>query len=178
MSGALTVLAFRGHGIMPVLIRLFCWHWRQGQRWSEVPAHVAIWDEAGAAEYEAIVTGIKRSELASLDGLRGLTHTIRVEVPDMAGTRVWLEEQVGREYGYLAVAATGLGILSPPSLDRVWRCWWERLSGGKSGRTAPLDCSLLAQMALRAGGVEMLGRRDGLPVSPNDLVLELKGRAK
>jgi hypothetical protein len=139
---------------------------------------VAVWDEAEGIEYEAVVTGIKRSELDTLDGLRGLTDAIRVEVPDVAATRGWLAEQVGREYGYLAVVATGLGILSPPSMDRVWKCWWERLAGGKSGRTAPLDCSLLAQLALRAGGLEMQGRRDGLPVSPNDLVLELKGRAK
>jgi hypothetical protein len=137
-----------------------------------------VWDEAEGIEYEAIVTGIKRSGLDTLEGLCGLTDTIRVEVPDMAAARMWLAEQVGREYGYLAVVATGLGILSPASLDRVWRCWWERLAGGKSGRTAPLDCSLLAQLALRAGGVEMLGRRDGLPVSPNDLVLELKGRKR
>ncbi len=169
----LHLLFFRGHGLVPVLVRLFCWHWWHGQRWREVPAHVAIWDAEEGLEYEAIVTGIRSGRLDSLDGLSGLIEALPVALPEPNLARRWLMQQVGRPYGYLAVAATGLGILSPPALDRLWRTLWEHLSGGRSGRTAPLDCSLLAQMALRAGGQNILGRDDGLPVSPNDLFLSL-----
>lgn len=169
----LHLLFFRGHGLVPVLVRLFCWHWWHGQRWRDVPAHVAIWDRDNKTEYEAIVTGIRSGQLDGLNKLSGLVEMIPVSVPHPDAARAWLDEQVGRPYGFLAATATGLGILSPPALDRLWRTLWEHLSGGRSGRTAPLDCSLLAQMALRAGGQNILGRDDGLPVSPNDLFLSL-----
>ena len=170
----LHLLFFRGHGLVPVLVRLFCWHWWRGQRWREVPAHVAIWDRDTWTEYEAIVTGIRSGHLAGIQETSGLIGIIPVSVQHPDAARAWLDDQVGKPYGFLAVTATGLGILSPPALDRLWRTLWERLAGGRAGRTAPLDCSLLAQMALRAGGLDLLGRDDGLPVSPNDLLRNLK----
>lgn len=170
----LHLLFFRGYGLVPVLVRLICWHWWHGQKWREVPAHVSVWDAEEGLEYEAIVTGIRSERLESIESLTGLIEALPVAVPEPELSRRWLMQQVGRPYGFLAATATGLGILSPPALDRLWRTLWERLSGGKGGRTAPLDCSLLAQMALRAGGLDLLGRADGLPVSPNDLLRNLK----
>ena len=190
------LLFFRGHGIVPILVRLLTWHWWRGQHWSQVPAHVALAIPAGRvlhaelpsyaaklpsyAEYEAITTGIHVSMLAESDmpRLHGLIDDIPVEVPLPHETVRWLDAQVGLPYGYLAVAATGLGIVSPPWMDRCWLRLWERLAGGKSGRTAPLNCSLLCQLALRAGGLDVQGRQDGLPVSPNDLLLILKQKEK
>lgn len=171
----LSLLFFRGHGIVPVLVRLCCWQWWLGQRWCDVPAHVSIWDRAEGIEYEAIVSGIHSSTLPSLDGITGLIDNVVVVVPGLDQSRHWLTLQVGKPYGFLAAAATGLGILSPPALDLLWLRIWANLAGGRSGRTAPLDCSLLAQMALIAGGLDVPGRADGLPVSPNDLMMGLKG---
>lgn len=171
----LYLLCFRGSGIVPLLVRLFCWHWWQRQRWSDVPAHVAIWDRDNQTEYEAIITGVRKGQLTELQQITGLIEAQPVELPYPDAARAWLNEQVGKPYGYLAALATGLGILSPSWLDCWWRYGWERLAGGKSGRTAPLDCSLLAQFALKKGGYIVLGRSDGLPVSPNDLHLYLKG---
>ena len=136
----LHLLFFRGHGLIPMLVRLFCWHWWRGQRWRDVPAHVAIWDTEEGIEYEAIVTGIRSERLESIECLSGLIEALPVEVPEPEITRRWLMQQVGRPYGFLAVTATGLGILSPPALDRLLRTLWERLAGGRAGRTAPLDC--------------------------------------
>ncbi|WP_394794882.1 hypothetical protein [Armatimonas sp.] len=168
------LLFFKGYGIIPILVRLLTWHWWLGQRWSQVPAHVAIAIPVGStlSEYEAIITGVHVALLAPSDvpRLNGLIAAVPVEVPQPAATQRWLDAQVGKPYGYLAAAATGLGIISPPWLDRWWRRGWERLSGGKSGRTAPLNCSLLCQLALGAGGLDTPGRQDGLPVSPNDLM--------
>ncbi len=175
------LLFFKGYGIIPILVRLLTWHWWHGQHWSQVPAHVAITIPAGRvlhaelpsyAEYEAIITGVHVSLLAITDvpQLNGLIADVPVDVPLPHETVRWLDAQVGKPYGYLASAATGLGIVSPPWLDRWWRRGWEHLAGGKSGRTAPLNCSLLCQLALRAGGLDIPGRQDGLPVSPNDLM--------
>lgn len=168
------LLFFRGHGIVPILVRLLTWHWWRGQHWSQVPAHVAIAIPAGRVlhEYEAIITGVHVSLLAITDvpQLNGLIADVPVDVPLLGAAGHWLDAQVGKPYGYLAVAATGLGIISPPWLDRWWARGWEHLAGGKSGRSAPLNCSLLCQLALRAGGLDIPGRQDGLPVSPNDLL--------
>ncbi|WP_395089279.1 hypothetical protein [Armatimonas sp.] len=159
---------------MPLMIRLLTWHWWRGQRWRQVPAHVAIAIPVGStlSEYEAITTGVHVSLLAESDvsRLSGLIADLPVEVPLLGATVRWLDAQVGKPYGYLASAATGLGIVSPRWLDRWWARGWERLAGGKSGRTAPLNCSLLCQLALKAGGLDIPGRQDGLPVSPNDLM--------
>ncbi len=168
------LLFFRGHGIIPILVRLLTWHWWHGQHWSRVPAHVAItipvWN--ALAEYEAIITGVQVTLLAESDlpTLNGLIADVPVDVPLIGAAQHWLDAQVGRPYGFLTSAATGLGIVSPPWLDRWWARGWEHLAGGKSGRTAPLNCSLLCQLALGAGGLDIPGRSDGLPVSPNDLL--------
>ncbi len=168
------LLFFKGYGIIPILVRLLTWHWWHGQRWSQVPAHVAITIPAGNAmhEYEAVITGVHVSLLAPSDlpTLNGLIADVPVDVPLPHETVRWLDAQVGKPYGYLAVAATGLGIISPSWLDRWWARGWEHLAGGKSGRTAPLNCSLLCQLALGAGGLDIQGRQDGLPISPNDLL--------
>ncbi len=170
----LHLLFFKGHGLIPILVRLITWHWWLGQRWSQVPAHVAITIPAGRVlhEYEAIITGVQVTLLAESDvpRLNGLIADIPMDVPLLGAAVRWLDAQVGKPYGYLASAATGLGIISPPWLDRWWRRGWEHLAGGKSGRTAPLNCSLLCQLAIRAGGLDIQGRKDGLPVSPNDLM--------
>lgn len=171
----LHLLFFRGHGLVPVLVRLFCWRWWQGQHWRDVPAHVALWDRDTWTEYEAIVTGIRATHLSGLQETSGLVGVLEVSLPHPDAATAWLGDQVGKPYGFLASAATGLGILSPPALDLWWRWLWRHLSGGKAGRTAPLNCSLLCQLALRAGGLNLVGREDGLPVSPNDLLLTLKG---
>ena len=181
----LHLLFFRGHGLVPVLVRLFCWRWWLGQHWRDVPAHVAVAVPASTNanalyEYEAVVTRIQVSLLArkEIPKLNGLIACVDIEVPDPRQAHAWLDLQIGRRYGFEAAALTGLGIVSPPALDRWWRRIWEHLSGGRSGRTAPLDCSLLAQMALRAGGLDLLGREDGLPVSPNDLLKNLHRNLK
>jgi hypothetical protein len=177
----LHLLFFRGHGLVPVFVRLLCWHWWRGQRWQAVPAHVAVAVPASTDtnvlyEYEAVVTGIQVSLLAreEIQEINPLSSCVELRVPDPAQAHAWLDLQIGRRYGFETAALTGLGIVSPPALDRWWRRIWEHLSGGRSGRTAPLHCSLLVQMALRAGGLDLLGRGDGLPVSPNDLLRNLK----
>ena len=185
LGDMIRLLFFRGHGIVPILVRLLTWHWWIGQSWGQVPAHVAIAIPAGRAlhaelpsyaEYEAIITGVRVSLLAPSDltTLHGLIADVPVDVPLIGAAQHWLDAQVGKPYGYLAVVATGLGIVSPPWLDRWWRRGWEHMAGGKSGRTAPLNCSLLCQLALGAGGLGIPGRRDGLPVSPNDLMRIIK----
>jgi hypothetical protein len=177
----LHLLFFRGHGIVPVLVRLFCWHWWRSQRWRDVPAHVAVavpasTDSNALYEYEAVVTGIQVSLLAREDiqKLNGLIASIQLDVPDPEAASRWLDSQVGHRYGFEAVALTGLAVLSPTWLDMLWARCWARLQGGKSGRTAPLHCSLLCLNALRAGGFDTAKFPDFPPVSPNDLLRNLK----
>lgn len=175
----LHLLFFRGHGIVPVLVRLFCWRWWRGQRWSDVPAHVAIaLPTSGKTlhEYEAIVTGIQVSLLdpGTIPALNGLIACIKVEVPDIEASRRWLDEQVGQCYGFEAVALTGLTVLSPAWLDLIWARCWAKLQGGRSGRTSPLHCSLLCLKALHAGGFTGDELPDFPPASPNDLMLGLR----
>lgn len=174
----LHLLFFRGHGLVPVLVRLFCWRWWRGQRWREVPAHVAVAVPTSANalhEYEAVVTGIQVSLLAQEDipKLNGLIASIDLDVPDPESASRWLDLQIGRRYGFEAVALTGLAVLSPAWLDLIWARCWARLQGGRSGRTSPLHCSLLCLGALEAAGFPT--NFPGFPpVSPNDLMLGLK----
>lgn len=169
----LHLLFFRGHGIVPVLVRLFCWRWWGGQRWRDVPAHVAIWDTEEGIEYEAIVTGIRSGRLESAESLPGLIESVPVALPEPDLARRWLMQQVGKRYGFEAVALTGLTVLSPSWLDLIWARCWARLQGGRSGRTSPLHCSLLCLGALEAAGFPT--NFPGFPpVSPNDLMLGLR----
>lgn len=119
------LLFFKGYGFVPLMIRLLTWHWWRGQRWRQVPAHVAIAIPVGStlSEYEAITTGVHVSLLAESDvsRLSGLIADLPVEVPLLGATVRWLDAQVGKPYGYLASAATGLGIVSPRWLDRWWK---------------------------------------------------------
>lgn len=158
------VVFFKGRGLVPVLVRAVTWRWREGQAWGSVPAHCAfiVWP----VEYEAIITGIRKSEGWQLSGVVG---RVGVSVPRLDDTIEWLDMQVGKPYGFLACALTGAGHLLPANARRLSRLW-ERMAGGKSGRTAPLNCSLLCQFALLCGGLPVRGREDGLPVSPNDLL--------
>lgn len=167
------LLFFKGHGVAPLLIRWLTW--RGGEAWSSVPSHVAICfaNYGGWSEYEATITGIHQRFVRDFK-LHGLIEAVKVELPDEDAAQQWVGSKVGKPYGYLAVISTGLGIVSPPWWDRLWARLWEHLAGGRGGRTAPLDCSLLAQLTLKAGGLDVPGREDGLPVSPNDLYLNLK----
>lgn len=126
-------------------------------------------DGREGVEWEAISTGIRKTTFTSLQDLGYPMALMELTVPHIETLTAWLDAQVGKPYGYLAVAATGLGIVSPPWWDRLWARLWEHLAGGRGGRTAPLDCSLLSQLALEHGGVVTPRRPDGLPVSPNDL---------
>lgn len=173
--GTLSLLFFRGHGAIPCLIRLATWRWWLGQRWEDVPAHVAIWDERTSVEWEAVVFGIRKGPLsdAAHNALSGLIATVQVEIPDYATTVRWLNAQVGRPYGFAAVAITGAGIIAPRAADRALAWLWRGMAGGKGGRSVPLDCSELVRGALAAGGAPLIGRADGLPMSPNDVLLEV-----
>jgi hypothetical protein len=165
------ILFFKGHGFIPVLIRLFSKH--RGQKFSKVPAHCAVFIKSGNGfvEYEAVSTGIRKLWLPILPKYQKF---LMIPVKDLSPVVNWLDTQVGKPYGYLTVAITGLGIVSPSVVDRVLSWCWRNLFGGKSGRSCPKDCSLLAHLALMEGGVEVPGRKDGLPVSPNDLLTSLK----
>lgn len=174
----LHLLFFRGHGIVPVLVRLFCWHWWTCQHWRDVPAHVAVavpTSTNALYEYEAIVSGIQVSLLAreEIPKLTGLIASVEMKVPNPEAASQWLDSQVGQRYGFEAVALTGLAVLSPSWLDLTWARCWASLQGGKSGRTSPLHCSLLCRRALEAGGYKTT-LPDFPPISPNDLMLGLK----
>lgn len=160
---------FSGHGLVPVVVRLVTWRWWAGQRWGEVPAHCAIVISTpgqDSVEYESIITGTRKSINFRLSGV---VYSRLVDIPRIADTIEWLDSQVGRPYGFLPAILTGIGALRPGYAIYCGRVW-EWLRGGRGGRTAPLNCSLLCQYALLAGGVEVGGHPTGLPLSPNELM--------
>lgn len=167
----MVLIFFTGHGFIPVMIRVFCRRWRDAQPWEEVPAHVVIWDRSLQRETEATVKGIRSTRLETLAGLHGVCKIVPINVPNIEGAREFLESQENERYGFEAVVLTGLAEVSPNWIDRIWLKCWSSLRGGKGGRTSPLHCSLLCHKALEAGGVPVHNiRRDGLPLTPNDLL--------
>ena len=176
----LSLLFFRGHGIVPVLVRLFTWKWFYAQKWKDVPSHVAIVvdSEYGVKrKYEAVVTGIQSAAFSysEIENDKSLIAEIKLPFSDVAASRKYLDSQVGDRYGFEVVAITGLAVLSPPWVDAVLAFVWTRLMGGRNGETCPLHCSLLAKMSMSAGGFVFEKGTDNMPMSPNDLFLLLSG---
>jgi hypothetical protein len=161
----LHVLAFKGRGPVALLVRLLTWKWWTGQKWDDTPAHVALfWSVPGGyIEIEAIVTGIRRGELAELPSV-GVVLQINC-YDEGAGYR-YASQAVGLRYGFEAAAITGLASLCRTLAARLW-------ASLASGRTAPLHCSLLALNTLKAAGYVMPSV--AVPPSPNELMLWLKG---
>ena len=172
-----TLLFFRGctiipdgfKSIVPTIVRLCTWP-KNRIHFNNVPAHVAI--VANDVEYEAVVSGIRKSELKSdfdgkFYGLRNLVAQIQFEVDDNLNDKLawFLDAQVGQRYGFETVAITGIGNLrgEPPLFTKRL---WEKLS---SGRTSPKHCSYLCQLALKEIGIDVK-RHDNLPMSPMDLL--------
>jgi hypothetical protein len=159
---------FRGHGVVPVVVRLITWQWWTGQKWSDVPAHVAMFwlqPDGSHIEIEAVVTGIRREKVAALP-TGGVAD--RFFLPDVDGKGwAYASSQVGGRYGFEAAMATGLGSLP----------WWRALATRLwakvgAGRTAPLHCSLLAQETMREAGQPV--QTGDLPPSPNGQMLFLR----
>lgn len=169
--GCWHLLFFRGHGWIPVLTRLLTWEWWRGQKWRDVPAHVAIfWDNgpSGWIEIEAIATGIRRGELTVLPGSDdGVCAQINLSDggPDAL---LYASQQVGRRYGFETAALTGLAAI--PAANEYAQTLWSQLA---SGRTVPLHCSLLAAGALKAAGYEL--PKWETPPSPNQVYRYLLG---
>jgi len=175
----ISLLFFRGHGVIPVLVRLFTWKWFYGQKWKDVPAHVAVMIEVRDGvfvKYEAIVSGIESNIIDYNDQLsdKSLMAKIDVYVPDVKSSIAYLDSQLNDRYGFEAVAINGIAAISPFWIDLILSAIWRHLMNGQDPKTCPLHCSMLAFLAVRAGGKVLDGREDGMPSSPNDLLRSLR----
>lgn len=175
----LRLLFFRGHGIVPILVRLFTWRPLSGQRWKDVPAHVAIVTNSPDGiprKYEAVITGIQSTVF--IESENSADKSVIAEFSFISDTGFsayhYLEDQVGDRYGFEAVALTGMTVLAPRRIDKKLASIWAKMYGGKNGETCPLHCSLLAKKAMEAAGLpDVRPRKDGMPLSPNDLMTGL-----
>lgn len=161
----MTLLFFRGRGVVPFCVRLLTCRWWEGQAWADVPAHVALfWGQTDGSwiEIEAVVTGVRRCSLPELP-TEGVVARFDVSDADGRG-RKFAAWQVGKRYGFEAALATGLASVP------IWRQLAVRLwAAVGAGRTVPLDCELLAEGALSAAGYPL--RVWDTPPSPNELML-------
>ena len=167
---------FRGSGLVPLIVRLFCWKWWIGEKFSQVPAHCSLVMKAGSylVEFEATVKGISCHHVP--DKMSGVIHYVDLAVPDERVALSWLSDKIGSRYGFEAVAIDGISVVAPPWVDKCMALVWRRL---EKGRSSPLHCSLLCLGAINASGFSPVpSRPDGLPVSPNDLLISLKGLRK
>lgn len=163
---------FRGRGTVPFIVRLFCWRWWLGQKFSQVPAHCSAVIATGETiiEFEATVKGITCDFFH--EKVTGVISSIRLEVPHHNTALYWLAMKCGTRYGFEAVAIDGISVVAPAWVDKILASVWSRL---EKGRSSPLHCSLLCLGALKAGGYSPLPyRKDGIPISPNDLMIGLK----
>lgn len=167
-SPELIVVCWRGHGVVPVLVRALTW--RPGMKWSETPAHVSIYRAQGDGmfeEIEAVVTGVRLTRNMILPSY-GVVGKFAIPDPSGAGWDAALG-RVGEPYGFAAAILTGAGSIVGL---RDWATqWWRKLG---QGRTAPQDCATLATLAIEATGLDV--HEPETPISPAELMRWLKYR--
>ena len=148
----ITVIFYRDTSLTALGTRLFSR--RRGQKFASVPSHVGVF--SGGYLYEAVAAGVQaRPALRGGEGFAQIT----VSCADPDAALRFLRGKVGMRYDWLAIAFDVLGRILPLSVSLV------------DAQPCKYDCSRYAESALVAGGYKCAASR--LPVSPNDLWLEL-----